>query len=209
MPEYKPITLKEIVEEIQKGSRDFTYRTLTGSRNLEVAGLEELNNYLRSLEPAQLKESPVAISYSFFQGLKAHRIYLPHLRGIEARLQEADLRGADLKEANFSGANLERANLYRTDLRGATLHKSNLEGAILGKAKLMGTNLGGAKLGGADLWEANLHKADLRGVKNLSYVSGLTAESFDETIVTEEEKATIEGIIKLKKLFIIKSLDEE
>src|SRR3989344_4647153 len=209
MPEYKPITLKEIVEEIQKGSRDFTYRTLTGSRNLEVAGLEELNNYLRSLEPAQLKESPVAISYSFFQGLKAHRIYLPHLRGIEARLQEADLRRADLKEANFSGANLERANLYRTDLRGATLHKSNLEGAILGKAKLMGTNLGGAKLGGADLWEANLHKADLRGVKNLSYVSGLTAKSFDETIVTEEEKATIEGIIKPKKLFIIKSLDEE
>jgi len=209
MPEYKPITLKEFVEEIQKGSRDFTYRTLTGSRNLEVAGLEELNNYLRSLEPAQLKESPVAISYSFFQGLKAHRIYLPHLRGIEARLQEADLRRADLKEANFSGANLERANLYRTDLRGATLHKSNLEGAILGKAKLMGTNLGGAKLGGADLWEANLHKADLRGVKNLSYVSGLTAKSFDETIVTEEEKATIEGIIKPKKLFIIKSLDEE
>ena len=52
MPEYKPITLKEIVEEIQKGSRDFTYRTLTGSRNLEVAGLEELNNYLRSLDPA-------------------------------------------------------------------------------------------------------------------------------------------------------------
>ena len=79
----------------------------------------------------------------------------------------------------------------------------------MGKAKLMGTNLGGAKLGGADLWEANLHKADLRGVKNLSYVSGLTAKSFDETIVTEEEKATIEGIIKPKKLFIIKSLDEE
>ena|SRR3989344_1881925 len=139
MPEYKPITLKEFVEEIQKGSRDFTYRTLTGSRNLEVAGLEELNNYLRSLEPAQLKESPVAISYSFFQGLKAHRIYLPHLRGIEARLQEADLRGADLKEANFWGA-----DLWRADLRRANLYRT-------------------------DLWKANLWRADLRGVHNLEY----------------------------------------
>src|SRR3989344_788100 len=209
MPEYKPITLKEIVEEIQKGSRDFTYRTLTGSRNLEVAGLEELNNYLRSLEPAQLKESPVAISYSFFQGLKAHRIYLPHLRGIEARLQGADLRGADLKEANFSGANLERANLYRTDLRGATLHKSNLEGAILGKAKLMGTNLEGAKLGGGDLWEANLHKADLRGAYDLGSVLGLTPRNFGNTIVTEEEKAIIKKVMKLNEMFVVKSLNQE
>ncbi|WP_199921368.1 pentapeptide repeat-containing protein [Streptomyces bicolor] len=107
------------------------------------------------------------------------------LRGV--RLDDIDLKEADLSGANLAGAavtdsDLEDANLSGADLRGASLRGTNLTGAdlsgtrseeaVLNDAVLAGANLSNARLNSAqlksavmtdaDLRNAYLHKADLR-----------------------------------------------
>ncbi len=87
-----------------------------------------------------------------------------------ARLQGADLRGANLEDANLRSADLTGAflfcsTLFAADIRGANLYYANLEGAILRIANLFSANLAGAILIRTDLIGANLTNANLRGAK--------------------------------------------
>ena len=59
---------------------------------------------------------------------------------IVAKLQRANLRGADLRDANLRWANLKQAdlshtNLVRADLHESQLNETNLEGANLHMAE--------------------------------------------------------------------------
>ena len=81
----------------------------------------------------------------------------------EAKLIEADLRGADLSSANLIGANLSGADLSSANLIGATSSLADLRGADLIKADLTGANLTEADLTGTDFTGAKLIKADLTG----------------------------------------------
>ena len=85
------------------------------------------------------------------------RMENPDLR--YANLGGADLRSANLRNANLRGADLGGANLGYADLRGADLRGADLRSADLRNANLRNANLGGANLGYADL-----RGADLRGV---------------------------------------------
>jgi len=87
---------------------------------------------------------------------------------VNARMQNADLRGAYLAQVDFRGANLQRVNLDaaildRAALNGADLTYASLNGANLSGAKLDGANMYGAKLMHAQGPRASLEKADLRG----------------------------------------------
>jgi len=183
--EYKstrqPITVKELTEDIKAGKRDFTCRVLEPSRLLTPQELRELNSYSANLRLSTIGDfrySPINISYSDFQGFFAPEIYLPYLRAVKTFLTKANLSRADLREADFTHACLREADLS-------------------------GANLYGADLKGADLTSICLHRADIRDVRNLGSVTGLTAECFHKTRVTQEEKEIIEKLIKPKDLFVV------
>jgi len=91
----------------------------------------------------------------------------------QANLWRTDLRGADLRNAYLGGANLINADLNGANLNGANLSGADLSGANLRNAYLGDANLNGADLSGANLRGANLSGADLR-IANLSgaYLSG-------------------------------------
>ena len=91
----------------------------------------------------------------------------------EANLRWANLQRADLGEANLQGAELREANLQGAQLGGANLHgidlrRANLQGAELEGANLQYADLRRANLQGAELEEANLQGAELEGA-NLQY----------------------------------------
>lgn len=69
--------------------------------------------------------------------------------------ERCDLFEAKLNFANLRGANLRDAELYRADLKMTDLQEANLSGANLYKADLRGANLTNANLNGADLKEVN------------------------------------------------------
>ena len=78
-----------------------------------------------------------------------------------ANLREAKLWDANLKGAQLGGANLQEAELSYAKLQGAELEYANLQEAQLGLAKLQGAGLWGANLQGAELRSANLQGAEL------------------------------------------------
>ena len=106
--------------------------------------------------------------------METGKIDLSFITRINADLQGADLRGANLLSAILDGVDLRGADLsYASLLRarlglgaGATcadLQDANLAGANLTDADLTGANLTGANLTDADLTGANLTDADLTG----------------------------------------------
>lgn len=92
-----------------------------------------------------------------------------------AHLEYADLQDAKLENSFFRGAHLENASLYGANLRGANLYAAYLQGADLSSAHLEDAsffvaNLAGARLGFAHLDNANLRSAQLEGAY-LEYAS--------------------------------------
>lgn len=101
-----------------------------------------------------------------------------HLKGAvldEARLDEADLSGAQLegailwraqlREADLSEAQLQHADFTEAQLQHAGLQEAQLQRADLRFAQLQGARLLGTQLQRADLWEANLEGACLLGAQ--------------------------------------------
>lgn len=80
------------------------------------------------------------------------------IRWIGAKLPKTMLINANLNHADMRGANLRAADLRHADLRGA-----NISGANLRKA-----DLSGADLSGANLYKADLTDAKLRGESGLA-----------------------------------------
>ncbi len=79
-----------------------------------------------------------------------------------ADLQYADLRDADLTNAHFERADLRGARFSGAELKGAHLEWANLQDASLASAVLVDTHLQFAGLVGARLYHALLNGADLR-----------------------------------------------
>jgi len=80
-------------------------------------------------------------------------------------LTAAIFNDAKLDNADLSGANLRGAILDRSSIVGASLLSANLTGASLQRADLTGANLSSAKLFAARLRSANLQGASLTGAK--------------------------------------------
>lgn len=80
-----------------------------------------------------------------------------------ANLLGIDLRRAKLEEAQLVGANLSNALLTGADLNSAHLEKASLEAAEAQGAQLLFARLQGANLNGARLQAANLSSAKLQG----------------------------------------------
>ncbi|MET8794843.1 pentapeptide repeat-containing protein [Nocardia sp. NPDC004568] len=85
-----------------------------------------------------------------------------------ARMEAADLTGANLRYANLvrawmGNANLTEASLFHANLAGAWMGDANLTGAELVGADLTKAGLGDANLAGARLYDANLAEAVLIG----------------------------------------------
>ena len=107
-----------------------------------------------------------------------------NLRGVDlhaARLEWANLAGADLSGANLENVRMSFANLSGANLSGADLHNArlgygvdlsgaDLSGANLNDADLHLANLEGANLSGADLSEANLSEVRSGGISGTPLV---------------------------------------
>jgi len=106
---------------------------------------------------------------------------------VNADLQYANLRGANLQGAYLPGANLRGANLLGADLRGA-----NLLGADLRYADLQG-----AYLQGADLRYADLQGAYLRDAKNIPEITEAETRILPEGILIGWKKCQNNVIVKV------------
>ena len=92
------------------------------------------------------------------------RAYLSIMSALQmARLDGADLRGADFVNVSLYRATLNRANLREARLLGAILAGATLDGADLQDANLSGALVEGATLDGANLQNAVLSNANLIG----------------------------------------------
>lgn len=123
------------------------YRVAGVIRRLEAEGVEDIN--FERLHLGRCSREIVE---------KAAKAGVHILSLQKARLDRADLRGADL-----GFANLQNAFLVASDLRGANLGFASLENAILSATNLQEVDLTTAILQGAILSEANLQEALLDG----------------------------------------------
>ena len=120
------------------------------------------------------------------EGFSEMQMYLKNtnLNEVRLNLNDSEWRQVTARELHLPFFNGKNVDLYKANLRGANLYKANF--------------------GGADLYKANLGGADLRGVTNLGNTKNLQDAIFDETIVTEVEKAIIEECLKKRRLFVVK-----
>lgn len=81
--------------------------------------------------------------------LSAAHHTMPGLVAVEARLRNADFRGAVLTGARFERANLSNATFVGADLRDASFAGADVEGADFRGADLRGATFAGASLFGA------------------------------------------------------------
>jgi uncharacterized protein YjbI with pentapeptide repeats len=95
------------------------------------------------------------------QGVDAWNRWREENPEVKPDLSGAKLNGADLSGANLFEAKLIRADLSEADLSEAKLARANLSKANLSEAKLTGSNLGFANLCQTELNNAVLWRADL------------------------------------------------
>jgi uncharacterized protein YjbI with pentapeptide repeats len=82
----------------------------------------------------------------------------------EGRLNNANLRGADLRECDLSNADLRGADLSWADIRRANLRGSTISHATLRGANCAGADFSDAQISNADLEGTKLQEANLRDV---------------------------------------------
>ncbi len=86
----------------------------------------------------------------------------------KGQLQGADLSNAKLMQAELKGARLENADLTAAYLIRADLSDANLANADLTQAVLSEANLSGVDFEGAELMDTYLSGANLKGALNLT-----------------------------------------
>jgi uncharacterized protein YjbI with pentapeptide repeats len=101
------------------------------------------------------KLNNVAIMHGDLHGAELSHLYARDALIGPSRLDDADLRGANLHGTQLGGASFRNA-----DLRGASLYMTQAQ-----SADFQGANLAGANLKGAYLGSANLEGANLEGVR--------------------------------------------
>ncbi|MSQ24177.1 MAG: pentapeptide repeat-containing protein [Chloroflexi bacterium] len=212
---------------------EFIKKILAGERNLgaiqlapgsDLAGnrdFAKLNTYLRAQD---LRNEPLALEGSDWQGLKAADFFIQFAKLPGVNLKGADLFGADLRRSDLSGANMAGANVSRgvlantrlmngdlssANLRYCDIYESNmtdanLRGADLSGARLLNMSLRGADLTGAKMTNCDLYRCDLRGAKGLETVLDLASGNFRASVVTENEIAVISAALRNSAMFDIR-----
>lgn len=149
-------------------------------RQIRGARLEEKTLTI-DLGPIQLKGAYM-IGGNFHKiGLQNAKLWDANLRGAnlafshlqESVFSEAHLEGADLTQAHLEGADMESVHLEGANLTGAHLEmaclndahldNANMTRALLKKTLLSGASLRGVNFTGAHLEEADLTEANLEG----------------------------------------------
>jgi len=97
--------------------------------------------------------------------LKAARLQAPHSTWIEARLNGAMFRRANLENADLTDARLAFADLRSANLSGANLSGARLTRAQVAEANLSNASLTGTKIIGVDFRGTRLDDIDLRGAQ--------------------------------------------
>jgi uncharacterized protein YjbI with pentapeptide repeats len=93
--------------------------------------------------------------------------------GVNIKNQGMGQMRTDLSGAKLNGAQLAGADFNRTLMSYAQLQGSDLRGANFFRARLVGADLSGADIAGADFSEADLDAAVLRDVKGYAQAKGL------------------------------------
>jgi uncharacterized protein YjbI with pentapeptide repeats len=157
-------------------------RTLTVLKRLDASRKEEIMNFLVEADLVREVGGSAPVIRLENADLRDADLSFADLRGANlayADLEGADLASADLSEANLLFADLSKANLILADLSGAKLLVADLTDAGLFEADLRDANLSNALLTGADLEDA-----DLRGA-NLAYAKLKDAEEWTEDQLSE------------------------
>jgi len=126
-----------------------------------------------------------------FREARLHNAVLIEAQGrgtifVKADLSEIYAPKASL-HASFHEAKLDSANLVGADLRGSTFHHANLTHANLQEANLQEASFAGAELTGARLDAADLRHAHFQGA-NLSGALGLTQDQLNSACVDDQTK---------------------
>ena len=128
----RKLTAKEIINQYQKGRRDFSqvnlYRLQLEEANLCQCIFREAKLMQANLYKANLKEA------DFARGI-LRRVILREAKLNNAFFSQADLQKADLRKADLTLANFQQANLSEADLSGANLSNAKISEQQLKQAK--------------------------------------------------------------------------
>ena len=139
---------KATLDAASLAGADFTGSDLTGA-NIGFARAEESRFTDATLSRADLRTinlTAADLTRARLTQANLENAVLMQVNGVEARLDQSRLKGADLKFSVLQGADLRLADLTGTDMRGA-----DLKDAALAKADLRGANLIDAKVDCANL----------------------------------------------------------
>lgn len=128
----RKLTAEEVINQYQKGRRDFSqvdlYRLQLEEANLRKGIFREANLMQTNFYKADLREA------DFAKGI-LRRVILREAKLSNAFFRLADLNKADLRKADLTLANFQEANLTEADLSGANLTNAKISEEQLKQAK--------------------------------------------------------------------------
>lgn len=144
----------------------------------------------RQIRGARLEEKtltidlgPIQLKGAYMVNGNFHKIGFQNAKLWDANLRGANMAFSQMQEAVFSEAHLESANLTQSHLEGADMESAHLEGANLTGAHLEMACLNDANLDGANLSRAFMKKTLLSGasLKGVNF----TGAHLEEADLTE------------------------
>ncbi len=191
------ISGERFCKEIISGRRDFRGMYMPDDSDIS-SHVEELNDYIASLDPEDLRREPIDISGSHIRGIIASGLHIPYLRAADAYLEASSFQGSDFRNSemshsdfcgsDFNGSYLEGSRLSFSNLSNCNLSSSSSERADLSFSQLFGSDLSGMS---AD--RAKFIYSDMRSVNGMENVSGLGSAIYDKTTVDSDEKELIDS----------------
>jgi uncharacterized protein YjbI with pentapeptide repeats len=160
------LVANEIIEQYQRGRRDFSSENLSGQEFFASALADSHPEFFRS-KLSELYATGAPVAHRAIRGPALDGASFRSAVMVDCGLTRASLLGADLSSADgrfskLGRANLRNANLEGADLRHANLNSCDLTGANLAGARLDHASMERAVLDGADLTNASLSGAQLR-----------------------------------------------
>lgn len=134
-----------------------------------VKNVVGLNLRGKDLRYADFSESLMPeVDFRKIDGVATRLDYVIFRRAVlyKAKMNEAQLRGADMSEAQLQDANMIMAQIQGADmpdaqLQGANMRSAQLQGVNMANAQLQGANMESALLQGANMFLAELQGVDM------------------------------------------------
>lgn len=182
------VELKDVIERIMKGERDFSGIEVRSNRTLmdcDVSGI--FYDYMRKQD---FSKEPLILSNSKLSHIDFHYMGRPYGLNFSFMVGE---------NAWFIGSNLTKVNFKNSKLKGSSFWKADLAYA----------DLRYCDLDDVDFWDSRIVHTDLRGVNNLERTRNMELIYPNSIKVTEKERKVIEKFLQKRRIFAVYDNSEQ